>query len=221
MNATPVILLALLLGGCALTRPQPAPRMEPTPPPVRTAQPQAGSLWSEETGLNLFADARARRVGDTLTVLLVERTDASKKAAVNSSRETNVDISTPTLFGRPLTAGGTAVGSFGVDSSQSFSGSGDAIQGNTLQGSITVVVAEVLANGHLLVRGEKNLELTSGSERIALSGIVRPSDITPSNTVSSDRVADARIAYGGRGPVADSTRPGWLARFFQSSWMPF
>lgn len=190
-------------------------------PSVSEARSSGGSLWTGESGLDLFADARARRIGDTLTVLLVERTDASKKAAVNSSRETNVDVSTPTLFGRPLTAGGVAVGSFGLDSSQSFSGSGDAVQGNTLQGSITVTVAEVLANGHLVVRGEKNLELTSGSERIALTGIVRPRDISPSNTISSDRIADARIAYGGRGPVADSTRPGWLARFFQSNWMPF
>ena len=83
------------------------------------------------------------------------------------------------------------------------------------------MVAQVLANGNLVVRGEKNLTLNQGSERVAVTGIVRPADISPANTVSSERVADARISYSGRGHVADSNQPSWLARFFNSPWMPF
>jgi flagellar L-ring protein FlgH len=213
--------LLLLLGGCAAPAFKPE-RFEPTSPPAPEATHSSnGSIWAGSQSIALFEDTKARRVGDVLTILLLEKTDASKKASVNTSKDSEVDIGNPTLFGRPFSIGGTAAGAFGIESSQSFSGSGDAVQGNKLEGSVSVVVAQVLANGNLVVRGEKNIELTTGTERVAISGIVRPADISPANTVSSDRVADARISYAGRGDVANSGKPGWLTRFFNSAWMPF
>jgi flagellar L-ring protein FlgH len=186
-----------LLGGCATVAPKPE-RFEPTPPPApELSHASDGSIWAGTQSIALFEDAKARRVGDVLTILLIERTNASKQASVNTSKETEVDIANPTLFGRPFRIGGTPAG------------------------ALIVVVAQVLANGNLVVRGEKNLELTNGSERVALTGIVRPADISPSNTVSSDRVADARISYAGRGDIANTGKPGWLTRFFNSPWMPF
>jgi flagellar L-ring protein FlgH len=152
-----------LLGGCATVAPKPE-RFEPTPPPApELSHASDGSIWAGTHSIALFEDAKARRVGDVLTILLIERTNASKQASVNTSKETEVDIANPTLFGRPFRIGGTPAGAFALESGQSFSGAGDAVQSNKLEGSLSVVVAQVLANGNLVVRGEKNLELTTAA----------------------------------------------------------
>lgn len=212
--------MVFLLTGCAsLIGPE---RIAPTLPPApQSTQASEGSIWNGGNAIALFEDQKARRVGDVLTVLLAERTDASKKASTKTSKESDTDIANPTLFGRPLSYKGVPIGAIGMNSSSEFAGSGDSSQSNKLEGSISVTVAAVLANGNLVVRGEKNIELNQGAERVALEGIVRPADISPANTISSDRVADARITYNGSGALADSNASGWLARFFSSPWMPF
>ena len=110
---------------------------------------------------------------------------------------------------------------FGTSGDRSFDGSGNSSQSNQLTGSITVTVAQRLSNGNLLVRGEKWLTINQGQELVRISGIVRPQDIGQDNSVPSTRVADARIAYTGRGSLADANTQGWLSRFFSSKWMPF
>ena len=90
-----------------------------------------------------------------------------------------------------------------------------------MNGSITVTVAEVLPNGNMIVRGEKWLTLNQGEEYIQISGIVRPQDVRTDNTIFSTLVADARIAYSGKGMLANANSPGWLARFFNSPIWPF
>ena len=94
-------------------------------------------------------------------------------------------------------------------------------QSNRLQGSVTVTVVQRLPNGNLVVQGAKNLRLNQGDELVQVQGIVRAADIFPDNTIPSSRVADARIVYGGRGPVAQSNAMGWLSRFFNSALTPF
>ena len=101
-----------------------------------------------------------------------------------------------------------------------FQGAAEADQSNSLAGSITVTVTEVLPNGVLRIRGEKWLSLTNGDEYIRLTGLVRPQDIQPDNTVASNRIADARFAYGGTGDFDQANQMGWLARFFNSEWWP-
>lgn len=215
-----LLALSLFIGGCAA-----APPRAPEPPPTPVARAQApshqGSIYAAGSSFVLFEDAKARAVGDLLTVLLIEKTQAQKKAATSTTKDSSVDIGSPTLFGRPLTAGGTEVGVFGLEGSREFSGKGDTSQSNQLSGSLTVTVVERLPNGHLRVSGEKNLSLNQGSEVVRLSGVVRPVDIRPDNTLTSDRVADARIEYVGRGALADANSQGWLARFFDSPWFPF
>ena len=103
---------------------------------------------------------------------------------------------------------------------QDFSGAGTSSQSNSLTGNITVTVAEVLSNGYLVVRGEKILALNEGDEFVRLSGIIRPQDIRPDNSVLSTSVANSQITYGGNGAVADSNSQGWLSRFFLKVW-PF
>ncbi|MGH8445036.1 MAG: flagellar basal body L-ring protein FlgH [Solimonas sp.] len=180
-----------------------------------------GSIYSSSGGLALFEDQKAHRVGDLLTVQLVEKTDAQKKANTSTAKKTSDSIANPTLFGRPLSVNGTGVLGFDLGSDQAFAGGGASTQSNTLSGSVTVIVTRVLPNGNLVVRGEKQLALNQGSEKVALEGIVRPVDIATNNTISSDRVANARISYAGSGSVADANAMGWLARFFNSVLFPF
>lgn len=221
-----IAVLLLLLGslvGCVSkpVKPDPAyaatlPRSEPPAP----AQP--GAIYRAGAGLDLFADRRARRVGDVLTIVLAENTTANSQANTETSKENNVTIDNPTLFGKQLPQKGL---DFTLDqelqSEQSFTGEGKSVQSNTLAGTISVTVAEVLANGALVVRGEKLLTLNQGNEFVRIAGIVRPEDIAPDNTVLSTKLANVRIHYGGKGAIADANGNGWLGRFFQSLWWPF
>jgi flagellar L-ring protein precursor FlgH len=194
----------------------PVARTLPPPPPST-----AGAIYNPANGFALFEDTKARAIGDLLTVVLVESTQASKKAETSTAKDTSTDIANPKLFGRPLTSGGTPVGAFGLEGSRSFSGKGDASQSNQLSGSVTVTVVDRMPNGNLLVSGEKNVALNQGSEVVRLTGVVRPMDVRPDNTVTSDRIADAHIDYVGKGALADASAQGWLARFFNSPWFPF
>lgn len=183
--------------------------------------PDPGTIYNTASGFDLFMDLRARAVGDILTILLVERTDASKEASTSTAKGTNVDTGFPIFGGKPITHNGTEILNNELASDSSFGGQADSSQSNRLDGSITVTVADRLPNGNLLVRGEKRITINQGEEFIQLEGIVRPVDIGPANTVASTKVADARITYSGKGALADANRPGWLARFFNSPWFPF
>ena len=223
MNARlPIISSVLLLAACASN----APRESETPlvPPEAelAAQPASeGSIYAAGGGLALFEDNKAHRVGDMLTVLLVEKTQAEKKANTSTNKSTEASIEPPTLFGRPVTSSGVPILDTSIGTDQNFTGGGAATQSNALTGSITVIVSRVLPNGNLVVRGEKNVRINQGTEQITLEGLVRPIDIATNNTVTSDRIANARIAYGGRGSVADANAMGWVARFFNSPLFPF
>lgn len=223
--------LLLALQACAST-----PRKDPSFASARPIQPvvtqnNTGGIYQAGQVLALFEDMKARRVGDTLTVVLVESTSASKNAKTNTKKENTVDIASPTVFGSgvqfdaprwmPLANRANNDLSVGLSSSKEFKGEGDASQGNSLSGNITVTVAEVLSNGNLVIRGEKLLTLNQGDEHVRISGIVRPVDIRSDNSILSNQVADAQIIYTGNGMIADSNDMGWLARVFSSKWWPF
>lgn len=222
-----------VLGGCATTTAVRDPAYAPVRPAERDAAAQTaapapsaqGSIYRAGHEISLFEDQRARRVGDILTIRLVERTNANKSAKTNTKKENDVTIANPTLFGKLptfdlFTSHDNNLG-FGLNSNQDFSGEGDSAQSNSLTGSVTVSVVEVLANGYLMVRGEKLLTINQGDEYVQVAGIVRPADIRSDNTVLSTQVADAQITYAGKGQVADSNAAGWLARFFLSALWPF
>lgn len=194
-------------------------------------QSNSGSIYQAGYDVRLFEDSRARRVGDLLTINLVESTNASKQAATELSKSTDTSITNPTILGStpqfntpgilPLASNQNNNLGFGLNSSNDFQGDGSSSQSNSLSGSITVTVAEVLPNGYMVVRGEKVTSLNQGHEYVRLSGIVRPADIRPDNTVLSTQVADAQITYTGSGAVAETNKIGWLARFFISALFPF
>ena len=171
--------------------------------------------------MRLFEDNKARDVGDLLTIVLVENTRAKTNAKTAVTKDTGVDISAPTIFGQEVTYKGKPLLQAGIEGSRDFSGAGDSAQSNQLDGNITVSVVENLGNGNLRVAGEKRMRLNQGDELVQIQGIVRTADIGPDNRVSSDRVGDARIVYGGRGTLARSNAMGWLGRFFNSAAFPY
>lgn len=212
----------MLLAGCmdmpVRDDPKYAPTYPTTPPP---SSQNNGSIYQAGYDVALFQDNKSRHVGDVLTVVLVEKTAASKSASTNTAKDTKLNVGTPTVFGAPVTLGGKDILGASANSSDSFAGKGDSSQSNSLSGNISVTVAQVLPNGNLMVRGEKSLTLNQGREFVQISGIVRPVDILSDNSVLSTQLADARIAYSGQGAVHDSNTMGWMARFFNSGLWPF
>jgi flagellar L-ring protein precursor FlgH len=190
--------------------------MSYVPPPALP-----GTIYTSAGSFDLFMDLRARSVGDILTVLLVERTDASKESSTSTARGSSVDTGIPLIAGGPVTSDGNPILENEFESDTTFDGQADSSQSNRLDGSITVTVAARLPNGNLLVRGEKLITINQGEEFIRLEGIVRPVDIGPENTVASTKVADAAITYSGRGALQATNRQGWLTRFFNSPWFPY
>lgn len=218
-----LILLWLLLSACTTLHPPKdfSEFEQPINYPSTQANYYQGSIFHASTSNNIFEDIRANRVGDTITVLLEEQTAASKSASTNTAKSSAIALQDPTVFGRTPSNGGNPFANNSVDSSTEFAGSGDTSQSNSLSGSITVTVVDVLPNGNLFIRGRKSLTLNQGSEDITVTGIIRPIDITPENTINSGQIADAKITYGGEGMIAESNSAGWLTRFFNSGWWPF
>lgn len=210
----------LALAGC-VSKPSEPDYSATWPEAVPTTAQGNGAIYQAGHDIALFENAVARRVGDTLTIRLNERTNASKNSTTSTSKSTNIDLPGPTIAGRPVTANGTEILSASVNNNAEFDGEGASTQSNRLEGDITVTVAQRLPNGNLLVRGQKWISINQGQEYVRIQGIVRPIDIDPDNSISSLRVADAMIAYGGKGALANANSPGLLARFFNLPFLPF
>jgi flagellar L-ring protein FlgH len=208
------------LAGC-VTKPTEPNYSATWPEPAPTAAQANGAIYQAGHDVALFENAVARRIGDTLTIRLNERTNASKSSTTSTSKSTNIDLPGPTIAGRPVTAHGTEILSASVNNNAEFDGEGTSAQSNRLEGDITVTVAQRLSNGNLLVRGQKWISINQGQEYVRIQGIVRPIDIDPDNSISSLKVADAMIAYGGKGALANANSPGLLARFFNLPFLPF
>jgi flagellar L-ring protein FlgH len=219
-----VISLGLvLLAGCAEMRPQ---MRDPTFAPVAPVNlkppvQNTGSIYQAGYDMRLFEDNKAARVGDILTIKLQEVTQAKKADDLNAVKNNSMSVSAPSVMGFALSALTGNDAKTELAAKRTFNGQGKANQSNSLEGDISVTVAEVLPNGNLRVRGEKQVTLSQGDEYVRLSGIVRPVDIASDNTISSDKVADATIMYIGDGAVADAGKAGWLSRALLSPWFPF
>ncbi|MGC9456922.1 MAG: flagellar basal body L-ring protein FlgH [Halothiobacillaceae bacterium] len=225
-----ILVAAILTAGLAGCASQPPMVSDPNFAAVLPEDPASnapgrsnGAIFQPGMMDNMVADARPYRVGDILTVMLTERTQASKSASTSTGKTQETAITAPDVFGlntpywEPLRNRFNA----SLQGERSFDGSGNSSQQNSLDGQITVTVARVLPNGNLIVRGEKFLGINQGTEFVRVSGIVRPQDIGSDNTIASTRIADARISYGGQGIINDANNMGWLARFFNSPIFPF
>ena len=214
-----IIIVTIISSGCSsvggLKNPEYAPSEVKMPETKTTID---GAIYDTSSNLFLFEDVKARRVGDLITVVLEESINASKSASTEADKESSIDLPAPTLFGKDNRLN-EIVNS--IDSTQEFNGEGETTQENTIEGNITVMVHQVYPNGYLLVKGEKLIELNEGSEVVRISVIVRPVDVTTDNTVLSNQVANAQITYKGKGIVSDSSKPGWLTKFFFSALWPY
>ena len=182
-----------------------APMLAPAPTPAN------GSIFQASGGYAaLYEGSRAKRVGDPLTIVLVERTAASKSANSKLDSSGGFSLTPPTTGNLSLFRRSDASAS----GTRGFTGGGTADQANSLSGEVSVTVAEVYANGTMLVQGQKRVTLNRGDEFVRIKGVVRTADVDADNRVPSTRVADAQIAYTGKGDVARASRQGWLSRFF-------
>ncbi|MTW12013.1 flagellar basal body L-ring protein FlgH [Pseudoduganella eburnea] len=217
-TALPALAL-LLLAACSSLQPtvRPAP-FEEAPSVARSTQPRgsSGGVFNPDSSISLVSDSRAFRVGDVVTVILQETTQASKSAGTTLGKDASVGIAAPGLLGKTFPKAGVD-----LSAQRGFKGDASSTQQNALTGAITVIVQEVMPNGLLKVAGEKVLTLNQGEEFVRLRGYLRAADIDANNQVSSQRIANARIAYGAQGSLAETNQPGWLTRFFLGPLMPF
>ena len=212
--------LALALAGCVTTTPPTAVHQPMTarPEPRNFVAPLNGSIYNVASSRPLFEDRRARFVGDIITINISEKTAASKNSENKTSRSSKIDTAITAVAGLPL-RGLQGTGLNATDDN-SFDGKGQNTSANDFTGTITVTVIEVIANGNLLVSGEKQIGLKEGEEFVRFSGVVNPNTITTANTVQSTQVADARIEYKANGFIDSAQVMGWLGKFFLSYW-PF
>jgi flagellar L-ring protein precursor FlgH len=214
------LLPAALLAGCGagIFRSPPLPPTAVLPAYRASAGSSGagdGAIYHAGFGTSFFEDARAHNVGDILTIRLTEAFNATKTATTATEKDQSTVLSSNQV------AGSNVVGQTNLAGKRGFAGNGTATQQNALTGSITAVVTEVLPNGNLLITGERALQLNQGEEFVKVAGVVRLIDIQADNSVTSDRIADARISYNGKGVIDAANRQGWLARFFNSPIAPY
>ena len=198
-----------------------SPQFEPVyPMAAAPAKPATGAIYVGRQSDSWFGKSKSFQVGDVITVLLNESSQASRTQNGSITRESKNDMVPTGLANWGKGVGGWMNGIKMDGSSMSNKGTGAADQQATLTGSVAVSVVEVMPNGNLVLRGEKQLALTEGSEIIQVAGIIRPDDVAPNNTVQSRRLANAQIAYRGSGDLANATKAGWGTSTLLKIW-PF
>ncbi|WP_447977053.1 flagellar basal body L-ring protein FlgH [Candidatus Nitrospira bockiana] len=210
-------LVVAIATACSCSSPPPSSKLivPPIPPPKTT-----GSLWQEENGrAYLYEDMRAMRVGDIITIKISENHKGSKSADTKAEREStltnSVDGGAVGTIGIPgVRLGAEAQRGLAIDASSKnkFGGKGSTNRADTLTGTLSAMVTEVLPNGDLRVEGRREVVVNSEKQLMTLSGIVRRVDVDTKNTVVSSAIAEAKIEYSGLGVVDDVQRPGWFVR---------
>ena len=230
MNKSAALPLLILLTGCSGLAPQ--YDFKPVTPQVMLPADEAntgprvsGSIYQTNRDMRLFEDRTARRVGDTVVIVLRESTAATKSATTSVNKSSNINLANPIIFGASLgdPANAALNNNYAttISGEREMGGDGASDQSNSLTGNVSAVVIGVYPNGNLAIRGEKMLTLNQGEEVVQISGVIRPEDIQADNSILSSQVADAKITYAGNGALADANTIGWLGRFFLSALFPF
>jgi len=185
-----------------------------------------GSLWQEEGYLSdLFVNQKARRVGDIVTIKIVESSKATNNAATNTARDSSINAGLTSFFGlenqyTPTDKFFNPFGKVEAGFQSEFDGSGTTKRSGDLTAFISARVSEILPNGNFHVVGTREITVNNEKQIIVLSGIIRPRDISKDNVIQSTYISDAKIAYSGTGIINDRQKPGWLATIFEKIW-PF
>ena len=215
-----VAILSGLIAGCSTYTEQVVSKsFQPAEAPVIFAKSTSmnGAIFQPGRSGLFATDQRARRIGDILTVSFNETYAATKAQTASSSKTDAFGVTLPTALPNMLTGGfDKNPAGLNAGTTRSFAGSGNAVQSNSFSGLLSVTVVRVFDNGNLEVQGQKELTLNNGNEYVRVRGVVRPEDISATNIVSSDRLADAQIRYTGSGHLADSSQPGWLSQLMRT-----
>jgi len=217
------MLISFSLSSCALTKKKETKEsFKPTEPVViQLPKEDNGAIFRPEMNVGLFDDNNARNIGDILTIVLSESTNASSTANTSATKDQKVDLPSPKLAGDKVTKNGKEILNNEVDAGREFNGQGTSAQNSSFSGTISVTVSKVLPNFNLVVRGEKLVRLNQAEEFIRFSGIVRPQDISPDNMVESKRIANVNVTYAGDGTISAANSMGALGRFFQGKSWPY
>ena len=220
--------LYLSLFGCATNHKEAKPIKEDIPY-AASKEPSIkheGSLWQDNGSLSeLFIDPTARRIGDIVTIQIVESSKASNKATTNTARDSSISAGIDSFFGleQNFPSSGSFFSPFGkvkADFGSSFKGDGATSRSGDLTAYITARVTEVLPNGNLYIMGSREVTVNNERQFITLSGLIRTRDISQGNVILSTYISDARIAYSGAGIIDDRQRPGWMTKILNTIW-PF
>lgn len=212
------ILLLAMLCACSST-PEPVKEVSiPEPKSITVQQApttnfQQGGLFQQSFHGNWLQSRKQRRIGDIVTVMLVENIDAKKSSSVTYNKSQEFELA-------DIKAGSANILGVDFDSDNKFVGKGDSSKSNALNGNIAVRILEVLPNGLFKVKGERNLQINEGGETVILEGIVRAEDIQSNNTLLSTNIADAKISYVSKGVMDSVSEPGWFAEFIYT-YFPF
>lgn len=220
MRSLPKVVVGavVLIQGCALVPPEPVVTGPLTAQPPAQILPEVvanGSIYQPSAYGNypLFEDRRPRNVGDIVTIVIQERTNAAKNVSTSTNRNSSGGLE----FGLDPAILPSELGSrqnFSAEGKNQANGTGSSRADNMFSGTLTTTVVGVLPNGNLQIAGEKQIAINRGSEYMRFSGVVDPRSISGSNTVSSTQVADARIEFRSKGVMDEVQTMGWLQRFF-------
>ena len=184
------------------------------PQPVVVAVANNGSIFQASQYRPLFEDHRARLVGDTITVQIVEKVSATQKSTSSIDKSGGLAAGVTAIPGFAANSFTAARATLGATSSNTFAGKGSTENSNDFSGTITATVIEVLANGHLMISGEKQIGVNHNVDVLRFSGQVDPRVIQTGNSVASAQIANVRIEQRGKGAQAEAQGIGWLGRFF-------
>lgn len=219
--------LVIATAGCRASGRPPMPAAVVTPPPQERVSPadNPGSLYDPDGANLLFADARARRVGDIVLVKVVETTLAKNKASTTADKASSTDLGVSAFLGKdslPLIPGAEVGGSslVGATSSNKFEGDGETKRESSITTTVAARVTRVLGGGLMEVAGARETRVNGETQIVLVQGVARDRDIDADNTIKSTSLAEARIELYGEGVLAEKQRPGWLARMLDNVW-PF
>ncbi|MGN7613257.1 flagellar basal body L-ring protein FlgH [Magnetococcales bacterium HHB-1] len=219
-----LILSALVLSGCGMTRATQRPAAPSSSLQGMTQQTSSqskyvnkGGLWQHQFEKTVFRDSKASQVGDLITVSIAESSMATNSANTKLEREGDTSFSLTGLFDFGALIGAeTAINAATMSSTNNHEGKANTDRSSSFVTSISCIVTEVLANGNLRIEGRKDLTINHENQYIILSGIIRPQDISNANVVRSPKIADARIEFSGEGDMNDQQRPSWLNRLYSA-----
>ncbi len=231
-------LVGCALAGCspaskqAATMPQITPSVAKAPPPAENP----GSIYSQNQPTFLFDDTRARRIGDILTINIVDTSKSDLKAETKNDKTSSQQFGVSNYFGDKTIAGnlsgqlgGPTFGMKGytgsdplvkVSNAEKFQSKGETKRESAVTASIGCRIVNILPGGVMQVEGARQTRVNNENQIIVVKGLVRPIDVGPNNTVPSTQLADCQIEYYGEGDLADRQKSGWLARILDNVW-PF